>query len=59
MSTVCFDTDGCADTYRCDLDMYLMTLLSYIYGIIICHSLNAPSQGKNVVDNFNDTGNVI
>ena len=29
MSTVWEDTNGCAKQYRCDLDIYLMNLLSY------------------------------
>ena len=55
MSTLWFNTDGCANTYRCDLDIYLMTVLSYLYGITMDHAINEPVHGKNVVDAINDT----
>ena len=55
MSTVWEDTDGCAKQYRCDLDIYLMTMLSSSYGIIIDCSINAPCHGNNVVDGLNAT----
>ena len=46
MSTVWEDTDGCAKQYRCALDIYLMTVLSYSYGIIMDCSINAPGHVK-------------
>ena len=53
MSTVREDTNGCAKQYRCDLDIYLMTVLSYSYDIIIDCAINAPGHGNNVVDVLN------
>ena len=29
------DTNGCANQYSCDLDIYLLTVLSSLYGIIM------------------------
>ena len=52
-STVWEDTDGCAKQYRCDLDTYLMTVLSSSYGIIMDRAINAPGHGNNVVDGLN------
>ena len=55
MSTVLEDTDGCSKQYRCSLAIYLMTVLSYLYGIIIDREINTPGHGKNVVDEINTT----
>ena len=55
MSTVCEDTDGCANQYRCALDIYLMTVLSSSYGIIMDCEINEPVHGKSVVDGLNET----
>ena len=55
MSTVWEDTDGCANKYRCALTIYLMTVLSSSYGIIMYHAMNPPGHGKNVVDGLNAT----
>ena len=55
MSTVWEDTDGCAKKYRCALTIYLMTLLSSSYGIIMDHAMNPPGHGNNVVDGLNAT----
>ena len=50
------DTDGYAKQYRCNLDIYFMTLLSSLYGIIMDNSVNAPGHGNNAVDSINYTG---
>ena len=55
MSTVWEDTDGCANHYRCALAIYLMTVLSSSYGIIMDHTINAPGHGNNVVYGINET----
>ena len=55
MSTLWEDTDGCANKYRCALTIYLMTVLSSSYGIIMDRAMNAPGHGKNVVDGLNAT----
>ena len=53
ISTVWEDTNGCAKQYRCALAIYVMNVLSYSYGIIIYHAINAPGHEKNVVDGLN------
>ena len=53
MSTVWEDTDGCAEQYRCDLAIYLLTVLSSSYDIIIDRAINVPGHGNNVVDVLN------
>ena len=55
MSTVWEDTDSCAKQYMCSLDIYLMTVISYLYGIIMDIAINAPVHGNNVVDALNAT----
>ena len=55
MSKVWEDTDGCAKKYRCDLDLYLMNVLSSSYVIIMDCAINAPGHGNNVVDGINAT----
>ena len=54
MSTVWGDTNGCAKQYRCALVIYLMTLLSSSYGIIMDNAINTSGYGKNVVDGINE-----
>ena len=49
VSAVYEDTDGCAKKYRCDLNIYLTTVLSSLYGIIINRAMNAPGCRNNVV----------
>ena len=56
MSTVWEEKYGCAKKYRCALDIYLMTVLSYSYGIIMDRAINATGHGSNVVDGLNKTG---
>ena len=53
ISTVWEDTDGSANQYRCALYVYLMTVLSSPYGVIIYCVINAPGRGNNVVDGLN------
>ena len=55
MSIVWEDTNGCAKQYRCALDIYLMTVVIYPYGIIMDISINSPGYGKNVFDGLNAT----
>ena len=49
------DTDGCANKYRCALDIYLMTVLSSSYGIIMDRVINETVHGNNFVDRINAT----
>ena len=45
LSTVWEDTDGC-EKKRWALTIYLITVLSYLYGIIMENEINAPNHGK-------------
>ena len=38
--TVLEDTDGCAKQYKCALDIYLLTVLSSSYDIIVFRAIN-------------------
>ena len=55
MSTVWEETNGCDNQYMCALDMYLMTVLSSLYGVIMDREINALVQGNNVVNGLNAT----
>ena len=55
MSTLWEDTNGCDNQYMCALSIYLMTVLSYFYGVIMDREINALGRGNNVVDRLNAT----
>ena len=55
MSTVWEDIDCCVKQYRCGLTIYLTTVLSSSYVIIMDRTIKAPGHGKNVVDEINAT----
>ena len=48
------DTYCCANQYVCDLAIYLMTVLSSSYSIIMDCANNAPGHGKNIFDGLNE-----
>ena len=47
------NTDGCAEQYRCASALYLMSVMSQCYSIIIDRGISAPEHGKEVVDGLN------
>ena len=49
------DTDSCAKQYRYNINIYLMAVLSSLYGIIMDHASIASGHGKKFSDSFNDT----
>ena len=55
MSTVWEDTDGCPKQCMCYLAIYLMTLLSYSYDVIMDRAISSPGNGNNVFDGLNAT----
>ena len=55
ISIVWEDTNICSKEYRCDLDIFIMNVLSSSYGIITDRAINPPGHGKNVVDGLNAT----
>ena len=44
---------GCAEQYRCASALYLMSVMSQTYSIIIDRSISVPGHGKEVVDGLN------
>ena len=52
ISTVWEVIDGCANQYRCGLAIYLITVLSSSYVIILECAINAPDH-NNIVDGLN------
>ena len=59
MSTVWENTDGCAKQYMCTLDIYLITVLSSSYVIIMDRVINAPCHGKMLLMDSMQQKNVI
>ena len=53
LSTIWENTDGCAEQYRCASALYLMSVMSQTYSIIIDWGISAPGHGKEVVDGLN------
>ena len=53
MSTIWENTDGCAEQYRCASALYLMSVMSQTYSIIIDRGISAPEHGKEVFDGLN------
>ena len=49
-------TDGCDEQYRCASALYLLSVMSQCYSIIIDRSIIAPGHGKEVVDGLNAFG---
>ena len=47
------DTDGCSKQYRSSSSLYLISVISMTYGIVIDHAVGTPEHGKNVVDKLN------
>ena len=59
MLTVWKYTDACAKQYRCDLAIYLMNFLSYLYGIIMDPAMNATGHENIFFDGLNAIKRVI
>ena len=47
------ETDGCAKQYHCATAIYLLSLISKTYNIVIDRAVGAPGHGKDVVDGLN------
>ena len=54
-STIWENKDGCADQYICATALYLLSMFSHVYNIVIDHGAGAPGHGKYVVDDFKNT----
>ena len=53
LSTIWENTDGCAEQYICASAVYLMSVMSQCYFIIIDQGISAPGHGKEVLDGLN------
>ena len=53
LSKIWENTDGCAEQYRCASTLYLMSVISKTYSLIIDRGISAPGHGKEVVDGLN------
>ena len=51
--TIWENTDGCAEQYKCASTLYLFSVMSQCYSIIIYRDISAPGHGKEVVDRLN------
>ena len=54
LTTIWDHTNGCANRYRCETAIYLLSCLALEFSIIIDRSVVAPEHGKYVVDGLND-----
>ena len=50
LSTIWENTDGCAEQYICASALYLMSVMSQTYSIIIDRGISTPGHGKEVID---------
>ena len=53
LSTIWENTDGSTEQYICASAMYLISVMSQTYSIIIDRGISAPGHGKEVVDGLN------
>ena len=53
LSTTWENTDGCAEQYICASALYLMSVMSQTYSIIIDCIISATGYGEEVVDGLN------
>ena len=58
LSKIWENTDGCAEQYRCSSALYLVSVMSQFYSIIIDRGISAPGHGKDVVDRLNTVDNL-
>ena len=48
-----YQTDGCANQYRCSIAYYLMSYLSTSYQFFLGRAVDTPGHGKYVADGLN------
>ena len=56
LSTIREYTDCCAEQYRCASALYLMSVMSQCYSIVIDRGISAHGSVKEVVGGLNDIG---
>ena len=52
-SNIWEDTYGCADQYRCEISLYLFSLLANAFKIVIDLEIGAPDHRNVFVDGLN------
>ena len=52
-STILENTYGCADQYRFEIALHLLSILSPLFNIIIDRGISDPGHGNEVVDGLN------
>ena len=52
-TTIWDHTNGCANRYRCETAIYLLSCLALEFSIILDRAAAAPEHGKYVVDGLN------
>ena len=53
LSTIWENTDVCSEQYRCASALYLMSVMSQTYSLIINRGISEPGHGKELVDGLN------
>ena len=53
LSTIWENTDGCAEQYICASALYLMSVMSQCYLVIIDRGIIAPRNGKDFLSGIN------
>ena len=59
MSTIWYNNCGCTEQYRCAAALYLLSILSHAYNVIIDSGGVAPGHGRDLVDGFNATNKIF
>ena len=54
-NTIWDNTDGCAEKCICANEIYLLSMLSHTYTIVIDRGIVAPGHGEDFVDFLNAT----
>ena len=53
LSTIWENTDGCDEQYICASSLYLISVMSQCYSIIIDRGISVPRHGEEVLDGIN------
>ena len=53
LSTIGESTNDCAENYICDTSLYLVSMLSQAFSIIVDHGIRVPGNDREVLDGIN------
>ena len=59
VSTIWENTVGCSEQYRCVSALYLMSVISQTYSLIVDQGISAHGHRKEVVDGLNDVDKTV